>query len=343
MVNLAMLKAAFYKPHPVTGELPILPDFSLSKSLRINASHCEKYNKLVAWRLGIASVIHPNYLQVLTLPMQLSMMSSDPFPFKPMGLVHLANVIKVKKLPEQSATLQLKTSFSGLSWHKKGWVFAMLSEGFVDGELAVSGTSFYLSRQNHTNAGEEPSAEINGHFKHAEDRDPEKHVSTNLASDDFAMLANFAALTNINEMTKSNYAVEIPMPAGLGRKYASVSGDFNPIHLSTWSAKSMGFRRAIAHGMYSKAICLSHVLKQAMTDKTVSPITSQMQIFSQFMQPIYLPTKCELTVDFDNKRAHLTDSANILAKPMQEIDFSLTSNVRSKRREHLRSTIIIGQ
>lgn len=337
MVNLAMLKAAFYKPHPVTGELPILPDYSLSKSLRINASHCEKYNKLVAWRLGIASVIHPNYLQVLTLPMQLSMMSSDPFPFKPMGLVHLANVIKVNKLPEQSATLQLKTSFSGLSWHKKGWVFAMLSEGFVDGQLAVSGTSFYLSRQNHTNARVESSAEVNGHFKDAENTDPEKHVSANLASDDFA------ALTNINEMTKSNYAVEIPMPAGLGRKYASVSGDFNPIHLSTWSAKSMGFRRAIAHGMYSKAICLSHVLKQAMADKTVSPITSQMQIFSQFMQPIYLPTKCELKVDNDDKQAHLTDNPNTLAKPMQEIDFSLISNVRSKRREHLRCNIILGQ
>lgn len=34
-----------------------------------------------------------------------------------------------------------------------------------------------------------------------------------------------------------------------GRAYASVSGDFNPIHLSVLSAKALGMRRSIAHGM----------------------------------------------------------------------------------------------
>jgi acyl dehydratase len=43
----------------------------------------------------------------------------------------------------------------------------------------------------------------------------------------------------------------------LGRRYAAVSGDHNPIHLHAWSAKPFGFERAIAHGMWTKARCLA--------------------------------------------------------------------------------------
>jgi acyl dehydratase len=43
----------------------------------------------------------------------------------------------------------------------------------------------------------------------------------------------------------------------LGRRYAAVSGDHNPIHLHAWSAKPFGFPRAIAHGMWTKARCLA--------------------------------------------------------------------------------------
>jgi MaoC like domain len=43
----------------------------------------------------------------------------------------------------------------------------------------------------------------------------------------------------------------------LGRRYAAVSGDRNPIHLHALSAKAFGFPRAIAHGMWTKARCLA--------------------------------------------------------------------------------------
>jgi acyl dehydratase len=45
--------------------------------------------------------------------------------------------------------------------------------------------------------------------------------------------------------------------ADLGRRYAAVSGDRNPIHLSAPTAKLLGFQRAIAHGMWTKARCLA--------------------------------------------------------------------------------------
>jgi acyl dehydratase len=42
---------------------------------------------------------------------------------------------------------------------------------------------------------------------------------------------------------------------GVGRQYARVSGDFNPIHITDLTARFFGFKRAIAHGMWSLARC----------------------------------------------------------------------------------------
>ncbi|GLZ33168.1 hypothetical protein Lesp02_53560 [Lentzea sp. NBRC 105346] len=47
------------------------------------------------------------------------------------------------------------------------------------------------------------------------------------------------------------------VPGDIGRRYARVSGDRNPIHLHPLTAKVFGFRRAIAHGMWTKARCLA--------------------------------------------------------------------------------------
>jgi hypothetical protein len=314
MMNMGLLKAALYNPQLLDCDTPVLPVSSLRQEIQINAMHCERYNQIVNWKLGLASVIHPNYLQVLTLPMQLEMMVSKPFPFKPMGLVHLANQIEVNWLPEQNAKLMLKTSFNGLTWHKKGWVFAVLSEGFVDGKLAISGTSYYLSRQKHVRGNESQavftgmhSSELNANAQHAE-KLPSAIPLVN------AVISPFDSTSELN------------FSLGVGRKYARVSGDFNPIHLTRWTAKFMGFRQAIAHGMYSKALCLSAVVKQEMQNSKWALAQTPMQFSTQFMQPIYLPTRCELSVNHE----------------MNLIDFSLTSQSRSKEREHLRTNIVIG-
>jgi hypothetical protein len=47
------------------------------------------------------------------------------------------------------------------------------------------------------------------------------------------------------------------VPGDLGRRYARVSGDANPIHLHALSAKAFGQPSAIAHGMWTKARCLA--------------------------------------------------------------------------------------
>ena len=75
-------------------------------------------------------------------------------------------------------------------------------------------------------------------------------------------------------------------PADIGRQYAKVSGDYNPIHLSAMSAKLFGFPTAIAHGLWNKARTLA-----ALSDHL--PIAN-VEIAVQFRKPVRLP--CEVTL-----------------------------------------------
>lgn len=49
-------------------------------------------------------------------------------------------------------------------------------------------------------------------------------------------------------------------PADTGRRYARVSGDWNPIHVSGLGAWLFGFAHPIAHGMWTKARALAALL-----------------------------------------------------------------------------------
>ncbi|HKP76897.1 MAG TPA: MaoC/PaaZ C-terminal domain-containing protein [Longimicrobiaceae bacterium] len=51
------------------------------------------------------------------------------------------------------------------------------------------------------------------------------------------------------------------IPAGAGRRYAAVSGDWNPIHLFRWTARPFGFRHPILHGFCTEAM-VAHALIQ---------------------------------------------------------------------------------
>lgn len=313
-MNLSLLKAAFYRPpNTISGELA-LPTQVLEQQYQINPRHCENYHKLVAWNSGIASVIHPNYLQVLTLPMQLSMMVSKPFPFKPMGLVHLANEIHVNELPEQNAELTLRTSFDGLQAHKRGYVFALKSEGFIGRELAIAATSYYLARIKH---------DVLTATK------PDLAVST---LDTQQLLPTLGTI----DPEGDTFLYPSTFEQGIGRRYARVSGDYNPIHLSRWSAKLLGFRRAIAHGMYSKAVCVSMLAKNdVFSCRTANPsIFANKVIATQFVQPIYLPSEAQIQVG----RTKLS-SKGISNDELKGIAFTLSSKKGSKTRLHLQGEV----
>ncbi len=91
--------------------------------------------------------------------------------------------------------------------------------------------------------------------------------------------------------------------ADLGRRYAAVSGDHNPIHLYAVTAKAFGFPRQIAHGMWSKARCV------AMLDPR---LPGAVRVDVAFKKPVLLPG----SVAFGSRKASGTE---------RDWEFSLTS------------------
>ena len=68
----------------------------------------------------------------------------------------------------------------------------------------------------------------------------------------------------------------------LGRRYAAVSGDSNPIHLYPLTANAFGFPRHSAHGIWSKARCVA-----AMANRL--PDSARVEV--EFKKPVFLPGK----------------------------------------------------
>jgi len=69
------------------------------------------------------------------------------------------------------------------------------------------------------------------------------------------------------------------IPEGHGRAYAALSNNVDPIHMSGWSARLMGHRSALMHGMWLAARGLSaHGLS-----------ASPAQVEFRFVSPVYLP------------------------------------------------------
>ncbi|EOD69969.1 MaoC/PaaZ C-terminal domain-containing protein [Amycolatopsis vancoresmycina] len=76
------------------------------------------------------------------------------------------------------------------------------------------------------------------------------------------------------------------VPADIGRRYAEVSGDRNPIHLHPLTARLFGFPRAIAHGMWTKAHALAAFEGR---------LPEAFAVDVRFKQPVLLPAKAAFT------------------------------------------------
>jgi hypothetical protein len=207
----------------VLGLLPrsrpdALPDTEL-KLHRVAADreHLAAYDKVCGFRLTDALPL--TYPHVLAFPLALKLMSRSDFPFPVIGLVHVANRIEVRRPIDAGELLDLTVRAADLRPHERGRQLDVVAEATVEGEVVWRDVSTYLHKQ-------KPSGGGGGRG----DRD--RH-------------------------SPPGATAVWRVPARVGKDYARVSGDHNPIHTSRVGAKVFGFPRRIAHGMWSKARCLS--------------------------------------------------------------------------------------
>jgi acyl dehydratase len=162
------------------------------------------------------------YPHLMAFPLHLCLMTDRSFPFSVLGLVHIANRIDVLAPIPVGASLDLSVRAEDLRPHRRGRQFDLVAEATLDGEVAWRGRSTYLHRGG------------NGNGTSADAPEREEGGEEELEA-----------------------CAEWRVPGDIGRRYAAVSGDRNPIHMHSLSARLFGFPTAIAHGMWTKARCLA--------------------------------------------------------------------------------------
>jgi acyl dehydratase len=188
------------------------------------------------------------YPHVLGFPMHLQAMADPAFPFPAIGGIHLTNVITSHRAIVIGETVEVSVRPENLQPHPKGRTVDFVTAVSAGGDEVWVGRSTYLRRGPADDQGS-PDASGEPVF----DEVPPKGVTWRL-------------------------------PGDLGRKYAAVSGDRNPIHLYPLTAKALGFKRQIAHGMWSAAHCVA-----ALENRLPDAVTVEVA----FRRPIFLPGTVE--------------------------------------------------
>lgn len=201
----------------------------------------------------------PTYPHVLAFPLHMAVMADGSFPFGAVGLVHLENRIDQHRPLGAGEELAIRVRPTPLRSHPKGQTFSLLTEVRAGGELAWQSESTMLRRGKATENAVDPAMR--------------EEVRSQRASGDFEALS-----------AEAPASAEWRLEGGLGRRYAGVSGDRNPIHMHSLTAKPLGFPAAIAHGMWTKARCLAAL---------ESRLPDAFGVEVRFRKPILLPARVE--------------------------------------------------
>ena len=190
----------------------------------------------------VSSTVPSSFIHVQTFPLSLLLMGAADFPFPLLGLVHVHNRSTQVRPVDAGEPFDLRVRAANRRDHPAGQQVDIEAEAVVGGVTVWRGTSTYLHR-----TGPAPA-------RGARPDAPEP--------------APAVAFWNL--------------PSDLGRRYAAVSGDRNPIHLSALSARAFGFPRAIAHGMWMHARVLGAMQAQLAESYTVDVA---------FKTPAFLPSR----------------------------------------------------
>lgn len=179
-------------------------------------------------------------IHTMGFPVQMALMARKEFPLPLMGLVHLSNEVEHLRRIEPEQPVRIRVHADRLRPHRRGTQVEIVTEVLSAGSDPASphqgsvlwrGVSVYLGRGVHL-------ASAPG------DGDPSEGSSSKRATEELGKRSSFVPPLKTGEWRLS---------ADAGREYAALSGDYNPIHLTGLTARTLGMPSAIVHGMYSAA------------------------------------------------------------------------------------------
>lgn len=213
-----------------SGTLKALPNVPLVASHPgITAQQAEQYRRLFdgepfdgAYRKSLPSVL----VHIAAFPVQMAVMTQEDFPLPLLGMVHLSHEVRHHSPIEIGQSLQILSRAQQLAPHRRGTQVELIIEIYPgEADVNSAGTDELLYSS----------------------------VSTYLGMGSYLFSKEQAPRTEREEFIAPAKTGLWTLGADAGRQYAAVSGDYNPIHISGLTAKALGQKRTIVHGMYSAA------------------------------------------------------------------------------------------
>jgi acyl dehydratase len=186
-------------------------------------------------------VVPLTFPHLLAFPLHMAIMGDPAFPYPAIGMVHVENAITAHRGIGVGEALDVATEVGAPRPHARGVLLDFVTTVSAGEQTVWESTSTYLRRGRSVDGDAAPGLVI---------ADP------------------------------PTGGVEWRLPADLGRTYAAVSGDANPIHLYPLTARALGFPRQIAHGMWTKARSVA-----AIENRLPEAVTVEVA----FKKPVFLP------------------------------------------------------
>ena len=227
------------------------------RGVRADVANLTAYQHLIGETAS--DVLPAGFIHALAFPLSMSVMNRDDFPLPLLGMIHLTNTVVQSAPVLFTEALDIRAGVENLRGHRAGTQLDVVAEVRAAGQAAAGqeevrwrGVSTYLAKGVFLPGIDKPSVPVTPPPFQAPDP---------------------TALWQLGVDT--------------GRAYAAVSGDFNPIHLSVLTAKALGMRRSLAHGMYLASRALADV--GAVKGESFSWEVA-------FEAPVFLPARVALDI-----------------------------------------------
>lgn len=241
------------------GLSPVFPDTTMAvDNIAIDAIQLRRYRQVCGFSTD-SPLLPMSFLHVLVFRLQMAMMLRKEFPVAPMGLIHLSNTLRQYRPIEATEKPSLDCRIGDATLSAKGVEFSFICSAYIGQDKVWEDVSVYLTRMK---TGIQKTITEQPALRNFEHREPWQ------------------------------------LRPAQARQYAKASGDYNPIHLHNLSAKLLGFKKMIIHGMWSQAACIA-ALETSRGDRS--------ECYAEFKTPVFLPT----TLQFCHQRNE------------QNIDFAL--------------------
>ncbi len=199
---------------------------------------------------GYMPILYPH---VIASPVYMSILTHKNFPFPLIGALHLRNHIIEHRRVKADEVFDLKVQLTEKRIVKQGIEFDFTIVLKVSEEKVWESVTTWLKQ---------------GKFGKEYDDSP-----------------NAALLKTDPE---ARHFKDLEIPRGIGKKYAKITGDYNPIHMSKLLAPLFGLKRDVAHAMWACANAMAYL--------PALPEGKPVRVDFAFKGPLFLDNKSHIRV-----------------------------------------------